>query len=260
MEQSEATFAGTGGLQLAYRRWTPAAEPRAALAILHGVLEHGGRYQTLVDHLVPEGFTLYAVDHRGHGRSPGPRAHVEECEGHVPRFLYGHSMGALIALDYLLDHSDAVQGAIVSGVPLEAGNIGSPLLIALARFLSRLAPRLPLPLGIDTAALSRDPAAIRAWEQDPLFQTHATARWGVEAMNAAARVNANLGKLRTPLLILHGEADTLSLVAGARRLFAQVPIEDKTLRIYPGGYHEPHNDLQREEVMADVLAWLEEHL
>lgn len=277
MEHSDGTFTGAGDLPLYYQRWFPDRAPRAVVAIVHGVLEHSDRYPALVEHLVPQGFALYAFDLRGHGRSAGVRVHVDSWsdyqgdlhsflalirqeQGDLPPFLYAHSLGAIIALDYLLDHPQAVRGAIISGAALEPGEVASPLVVALARLLARIAPRTHLPMAIKPTALSRDPQVVQQRIEDPLMQESATARWGMETLAAVERVNASLGKLRTPLLILHGEADPANLPVGSRRLFQALPIEDKALHLYPGGLHEPHNDIQREQVMADVAAWIEAHL
>jgi len=278
MQHEEGRFAGAGGLELYYQWWCPEAEPRASVALVHGVGEHGNRYANLVGPLVDDGCAVYSYDQRGHGRSPGPRVHIdrwaeyrddlgaflrlvgERAPGR-PLVVYGHSMGSLVVLDYLLERSSGdrpsgLTAAVVSGVPLEPAGVGSPLLIAVARLLSGVRPRQSLDLGLDAAALSRDPAVVAAYRADPLVTSRATARWGAESLDAVRRVKAGMSRIDVPLLVLHGEADRVNLVGGARALAEASTRADTTLMVYPGVHHEPHNDLDHEAVIADVREWV----
>jgi alpha-beta hydrolase superfamily lysophospholipase len=221
---------------------------------------------------------VYGYDQRGHGRSPGPRVHIdrwaeyrddlaaflrlvgEQASGR-PLVIYGHSMGSLVVLDYLLEwprieRPPGLIGAIVSGVALEPAGVGSPLLVVIARVLSGVRPRQSLKLGIDAAALSRDPEVVEAYRADPLVSSRATVRWGTESLDTVRRIKAGMSRIDVPLLVLHGEADRLNLVSGAKALAAATSAGSVTLRTYPGVYHEPHNDLDHEVVVADVREWL----
>lgn len=274
MRRSESRFAGAGGLELYCRSWRPEEDPRAVVVLVHGVGEHGGRYVNVVGRLVDEGYAVYGYDQRGHGASPGPRVHIDRWSEYredlracldsvaeqVPRrplVVYGHSMGALVVLDYLLQRPRGVEGAIVSGVPIEPAGVGRPHLVALARALSGVLPRISVDLGLDPGALSRDPAVVDAYRADPLVTSRATLRWGTESLGAVRRIKAGMAGIEVPLLVLHGEADRLNLVEGARALFEGVPHPVKELRIYPGVHHEPHNDLGHEQVADDVAQWLD---
>ncbi len=273
MQHAEGRLTGAGGLELYWQNWRPESAPRAAVVLVHGVGEHSGRYANVVGPLVGDGYAVYGYDQRGHGRSPGPRVHIDHwseyredlraCLGLVareeadrPLVVYGHSLGSLVVLDYLLEGSGGLAGAIVSGVPLEPAGIASPLLVAVARLLSGVRPRRSLDLRLDAAALSRDPEVVEAYRADPLVTSRATVRWGTESLAAVRRVKEGMGTVDVPLLVLHGEADRLNLVDGARALAEALPHGDTTLRIYPGVYHEPHNDLGHEQVAADVVGWL----
>jgi alpha-beta hydrolase superfamily lysophospholipase len=166
-------------------------------------------------------------------------------------------MGALVVLDYLLQRPQGLAGAIVSGVPIEPAGVAKPTLVALARVLSGVLPRVSVDLGLDGGALSRDPGVVEDYRSDPLVTSRATLRWGTESLGAVRRIKEGMGGIEVPLLVLHGEADRLSLVTGARALFEGVAHPVKELRIYPEAYHEPHNDLGHEEVVGDVSAWLD---
>jgi len=273
-DRDEGRFAGVGGLELYWQRRRPAAgEPRAAIALVHGVGEHCGRYGNLVDPLVAAGYAVYGYDQRGHGRSPGPRVHIERWadysddlhtflglvavrEPDRPLVLYGHSMGSLVVLDELLQHPGGVAGAVVSGVALQPAGVGKPYQRILVRALSRVVPRMSLDLKIDSDDLTRDPAALAAGRADPHLTSRATVRWGAESLAAVERITAGMAAIEAPLLVLHGGADPLNRPAGAHALVDTARGSDTTLRVYPGVRHEPHNDLGHEQVAADVIDWL----
>ncbi len=247
------------------------------VAILHGIGEHSGRYQSLVKHLSESGFAVCGFDHRGHGRSPGRRGHIgswseyrddvgaflAHLRGEFPGskvFLYGHSLGALIAAEYTLSHQEGLAGLIVSGIPLKPTGVAKPHLVAMARILSRILPSFSVSLGVNAGALSRDEAVVRAYDADPLVHHRASMRWGTETLAAIERLRSRASAIRVPILILHGEADAVNSVEGSRELLAKVSSSDRKLQVYAGGFHEPHNDLQREQVSRDVEEWLNQHL
>ncbi|HHS96518.1 MAG TPA: alpha/beta hydrolase [Chloroflexi bacterium] len=276
MEHAEGTFQGFDGLELYYQRWQPEGQPRGVLAIVHGFGEHSGRYANVVRWLVPKGYAVYAFDLRGHGRSPGQRSYinrwaeyredvraflglVREQEPGRPLFLMGHSMGGLIVLDYALHYPEGLQGVIASGPALAQTGV-SPFLMAVGRFLSRVWPRFTLDTQLDAAAISRDPAVVEAYVNDPLVHSTGTARLGAEMTETMRWVNEHAADLRVPLLILHGGADRLVPPEASRAFFERVALEDKTRYEYEGYYHEPHNDVGWERPLADLEAWLEAHL
>jgi len=287
--EDQGTFAGAGGMRLFTRCWRPrtggaggsrdgeSSSPSAVVALVHGISEHSGRYVTLIDHLTNLGFAICACDNRGHGKSPGQPGHIDRWSDYredvhafldhvrlkfpgLPVFLYGHSLGALISSEYVLWHPEGLAGLIVSGIPLKPTGIAKPYLVALARMLSRVWPTFSVSLGVDATKLSRDPAAIKAYVEDPLVHHVATARWGTESLAAIQRVKARAHEITLPILIIHGGADMVNSVEGSKELFEMVSSADKQLRIYPGGAHEPHNDVEREQVVRDVGEWLEREL
>jgi alpha-beta hydrolase superfamily lysophospholipase len=273
MRRVEDCFGGAGGLELFYQQWLPDSHPTAIVAIVHGVGEHSDRYMNLVRPLVDDGYAVAAYDQRGHGRSPGPRVHIDRWSeyrddlgaflGRVARELpgrpivvYGHSMGSLVVLDYLLGHPDGLAGAVISGVAIEPVGVGGPVQIALARLLTGVLPRVSVDLGIDASSLTRDPAALEAFRADPMVTGRATVRWGTETLDTVARVKGGMSRIDLPLLVIHGGADPLNSVGGAKALYDAAASTDKRLRVYPGAYHEPHNDLVHRQVAADVSEWV----
>lgn len=270
----EGRFEGGGGLALYCQRWSPDAPPRAAVVLVHGVCEHSGRYGNVVRPLTDAGYVIYAYDLRGHGLSPGPRVHIDAWDEYrgdlrlfvnlvtaqepaLPIVLYGHSMGSLIVLDHLLLGALETRAAVVSSVPIEPAGVGRPHQVALARLLSGVVPRLTVDLDLDPADLSSDPTVRRAYAEDPAVTCRASLRWGAESLAAVARVKRGIARIRTPLLVVHGEADRLNRLAGAVWLHREVSSPDKKLLTYAGVRHEPHNDVGHERIMADVVVWLD---
>ncbi len=231
----------------------------------------------VVNSLLSRGYAVYGFDHRGHGRSRGQRGHINSWteyredvgaflqwianrESHRAIFLMGHSMGALVALDYLLHHSKGFHGAIISGAPIEPAGVAKPSLVFLSRLLSRVCPRFPLRLALDTSALSRDAGVVRAYVKDPLVHGTFTARWGTESLATLAWVKAHATDVNIPILFIHGKADRLNFPDGSRNFFEKVTFMDKTLHLYPEMYHELHNDIGYELVMSDLERWLTRHV
>lgn len=276
MNHREGTFRGHGGLELYYQCWRPEGTPLAVLVLIHGFGEHSGRYMNVVNHLVPRGYAIWSFDHRGHGRSPGRRGFVRtwdefredirlflemvrQQEGGLPVFLMGHSMGGLMVLEYALHHPEGLQGVIASGPALAQVGV-SPVLLKIAQLMSRIWPSFTMDTGLDATSISRDPAVVAAYQADPLVHSKASARLGTEMARAMAWTHQNASRWRLPLLILHGGADRLVPPEGSRRFYEAVPIADKEYREYEGGYHEPHNDIHRDQVLQNLERWLEAHL
>ena len=276
MQHSEGTFKGAGELNLYYQRWRPSGKRRAILIIVHGLGGHSGLFNNLVQYLVPHGYEIYGFDLRGHGRSPGQRGHInawaefredlsrflqliELQKTGLPCFLLGHSLGGAIALDYILRFPDKLQGVIATAPAI--GKVGvSPVRMGIGRILSWLWPNFTLCTGIEQGAGSRDPAVVAAYAQDPLRHTKGSARLVTEFLAIAAWIQNQIANLQTPLLILHGGADQVAPSEASCLFFEQVTFSDKERREYPESYHELHDDINHQEVLADLSNWLERHL
>lgn len=274
----EGIFTGAHDLDLYYQAWFPNRSAKAAIALVHGLGEHCDRYDMMAATLTDAGYALFGFDNQGHGRSKGQRGHVEQWQDYrdnvcaflatvrdheptLPIFILGHSLGGLIVLDYVLSQPvNNLAGVIVSGPPIRPVGVAKPYLVALVRLFSGLFPRLSLNIGMGSNTLSRDPEIIQQTQADPLIHSVATLRWGAEAMKAIAYVRQHISALKLPILLIHGEADSINDVSGSEELYRGVAIADKTLKIYPGNYHEPHNDLDRHQVMQDLVTWLDTHL
>ncbi len=272
MEHREASFQGVGGLALSYQSWRPDGGFRATLAIVHGLGEHSGRYMNIVNHLVPRGYVVYCYDLRGHGRSPGKRGHfnawaelrgdleafldmVRKSETGRPLFLMGHSMGGLIVLEYALHHPEGLTGVIASAPGLSTEGL-SPLMIRVSKLLSGILPSLSVATGLDATGISRDPAVVKAYVEDPLVHARGTPRAAVEGTTAIEWTLAHAADWQPPLLIVHGDADRLVPVRASGVFFDRVAVAHKQRIVYDGGYHEPHNDTCHPQLLADLERWL----
>ena len=274
MEHIDGMLEGVRGARLYYQAWLPAAEPRALLLLVHGLGEHSGRYGNVVNAVVPRGYGVYALDHLGHGRSEGTRKYVERftdfteplrtylrllTDRHPGKavFLVGHSMGGLIAAVHLLEHQADFRGVVFSAPAVAVDRSVSAATVAAGKVLALVAPKVGI-LGLDINGISRDPAVVRAALADPLnYQGKMTARLGAELLNAIERLAREAGKIRLPLLVLQGTDDRLVDPVGAQTLYDKVSSPDKTIRIYPGLYHELFNEPEHAEVIGELLGWLE---
>lgn len=277
MNHYEGTLRGVRDSDIYYQAWRPDGEARAVLIIVHGLAEHSGRYGNLVRRFVPQGYAVCALDHVGHGRSGGLRAYVERfadfsgtlalfvervrgLEADTPLFLVGHSMGGLIAGCYLIGHQALFAGAILSGPSVRVPENLSAVTAAAGRLLSVLMPRAGI-LALDAEGVSRDPAVVRAYREDPLVHTgKVTARLGAELLRAMKQLSDEAAAITLPLLVLQGGCDRLVDPAGARWLYEAVGSTDKTLTVYEDAYHEVFNDPGYDRVLDDVERWLAAHL
>jgi alpha-beta hydrolase superfamily lysophospholipase len=273
--------AARDGTQLLVRRW-PVAGDRAgatgegdawaSVLLVHGLAEHSGRYEHVGRQLAGAGLDVEAYDQRGFGGSDGRRGYVERWSrthddledrltavrarataGGRPVALFGHSLGALIALGYsLADPGRPLPDALVLSAPALASTIPAWKQL-MARVLGSIAPTGELRNAFDGTILSRDPAVGERYVHDPLNYHSTTFRFGAEALAEQGRVRAALGRLAVPTLVYHGEADHLVPTASSEPL-GDLP--DVLRRTYPGLRHESHNEPEGPAVIADVIAWL----
>lgn len=277
MQHLEGTFKGVRSADIYYQAWLPDGEVKAVLLVVHGLGEHSGRYANHVDYFVPRGYAIYALDHLGHGKSDGEREVIErfsdytdtlrifhgmvkEWQPGTPIFILGHSMGGLITSTYLLDHQDEFSGAILSAPAIKVGDDISSFTITAGKIISRILPKMGV-LALDDSGISRDPAVVQAYRDDPLvFQGKTPARLGAEMLGAMQRVTDAAGTITLPFIVVQGTGDKLVAPAGAQMLVDKAGSPDKTLKLYDGLYHEVHNEPERDVMFADVEAWLEAHL
>lgn len=265
---SNSTLPLRDGTKIHFHSWK-AEKPKATLLLVHGYAEHAGRYKEFAEYLNKKNISLISYDQRGYGLSEGLRAYVNRFEDYVadlgevrqkiesPVFLMGHSMGGLVALQYILNKADAaINGLISSSASLELDPNLSPLLQRLAPILGWLFPKLKTE-KLDKTYLTRDPKVLEAYMNDPLMYLKGTrARTGAEMLKAIKSNRARFKEVSIPLLALHGTGDSLTMPAGTKKLYNDANSKDKTLKLYPELYHELLNEPEKETVMSDIAQWI----
>ncbi|MGB9687483.1 lysophospholipase [Thermogutta sp.] len=279
----DTTWTTRHGTRLVGRLWEPAdSSPRARIFGLHGILEHCGRYEWFAHQLTSHGYSLEMIDLRGHGRSEGPRVSVRDVDqyledlddvsrqlreaGREPDFLFGHSMGAGLIILWCATRRPPVKGAILSAPPIMIAVRIPRWLIELGRFLVKVFPDIRV-VQLKTArrfgqhAVSRDPAVLKALREDPLvFRGRFPLRTGLELIDLQEKLQHAATEFETPFLLLQGTGDKLSSANGATLFYERAPTVDKTLRLYEGLYHEVLSEPEKDQVIVDVLRWLDAHL
>lgn len=268
----EQTFEGLGGYKIFYRSWQPETAPRAVVAIAHGVLSHSGYYAWAAAQLVRRGYAVFAIDHRGRGKSEGERYFIEtvdEYAGDVasligiakrqypgtPVYLLGHSAGGVISCIYTLDHQAEIAGLICESFAFKV--YAPDVALAVVKGLSHIAPHLHvLKLPID--GFSRDPKVVETMKQDPLLANEVQPSQTVAALvRADERLEKEFPQITLPVLILHGKADIVTKPAGSQFFYDTAGSSDKTLKLYDDYFHDLLSDVGKEAVMDDILAWLD---
>jgi acylglycerol lipase len=275
---TEGRMDGAGGIGLYWQGWLPDTDTRGIVVVAHGASEHGGRYRYVVERLVPEGLAVYAIDHRGHGRSEGGRAQIDRVRHvvsdldqlvehararhpGVPAFLLGHSMGGCIAISYALSRQAKLAGLALS-CPLAALEAAPLPLRVLARALSVVVPGAGV-YEVKAGAVSRDPEEVADYERDPLnHHGKLPARTVQELADAIAGFPDRAPELTLPLLVMIGTADELVPPEGGRMVHDRASSPDKTLRTYEGFFHEIFNEPrgERDRPLDDLAEWLAERL
>jgi len=270
----EGHFEGSGDLTLYYRAWRAEAA-RAVMVIVPGFNAHSGYYEWVGSQLAERGITTYALDLRGRGNSEGERFFVEKFSDYtddvakmvtlakarepgLPLFMLGHSAGGVVSCLYALDHQAELAGLVCESF---AYQVPAPdVALSILKGLSHLAPHAHV-LRLKNEDFSRDPRAVAVMNADPLIANEVQPTLTVaEMVRADERLKREFPRITLPLLILHGTLDKAAKPSGSQSFFEAAGSKDKTLRLYEGYFHDPLQDLGKEQVMADVLAWLEVRL
>jgi alpha-beta hydrolase superfamily lysophospholipase len=263
------------GLEIFTQEWA-VKQPKAALILTHGYGEHSGRYAHVGEALNSAGYSLYAYDLRGHGKSGGPRGHtpsmahllddlsrvitrVKQQTTSVKIFVYGHSMGGNITLTYAHERPSGLAGVIANAPWIRRAIEGSSLQMTLARVMANLFPRFSQQVPALAGKLSRDTEMDDSGNSDPLSHRTMSAKLFAEVTQAAQQLLVNAPTLKVPLYLTHGTDDSIIALDGSAEYFERCGTTDKIFKTYEGGYHELHNDLGRDVYFSDMIDWLNRH-
>lgn len=266
---TNTTLASADGTHLNLVRWD-IESPKAQVLLVGGLAEHMGRYPHVAKALNDAGYAVAGVELRGHGHSAGKRGHVEDFADYGadvraaldevgPSFIVCHSMGGLVSSDLVVRDPKDIRGWAMSN-PLLGLRFEPPRWkVAGSRLLNKLVPRLSLSNELDTSWISRDPEVVARYEADPLVFGTITPRWFMSSLAAQERVFAGAAAITIPHLSLVGDADPITNPDAAIRFFEACGSESKTLKRYEELVHELFNEPEKDQVLADLVAWLDAH-
>ncbi len=273
--RTERSFDGVGGVRIVYDVWEPEEKDcRGVVVLCHGYAEHARRYDHVAQRLGESGLVVYALDLRGHGRSGGKRVYLRDISEYtedfhtlvgiaaaeypeLKRVVLGHSMGGGVVFAYGVEHPDDYAAMVLSGPAVDAQDEVAPVMVFAAKTLGKILPGLPVE-DLPADAVSRDPAVVAAYENDPLVH-HGKMPAGIARalIGVGETMPRRAAALTAPLLVVHGEQDKLIPVNGSRHLMECVGSQDAQLKVYPELYHEVFNEPERAVVLDDVASWIE---
>ena len=268
-------FLATSRGNIYHQSWIPESEVSADLLIVHGWAEHSARYTHVAEFLCQKGMAVHAYDHWGHGKSDGLRAHIDRFEAYLedlqvviqekrvhdrPFLILGHSMGGLITCHYCIRHKPELHSVVLSSPAIGINEDISPFLIKISGLMSVVMPKLAA-VKLDNSALSRDPEILKTVQADPLhYKGGVRARQGAEMLGATRWIEDHRQEFSYPVMILVGSADQLVKPTASASFYTHCGSEDKTMKTYEGAYHELLNELNKQEVMADIAEWISARL
>ena len=279
MRTFESKWEGNDGITFFMQGWEPDTDPKALIALVHGLGEHTGRYTHVGNVMADAGYAMAGFDLRGHGKSGGARGHslslnvymqdirqffdrMSQRYSELPHFLYGHSLGGLLSLSYAIQYGADLKGVIVTGAALRSPLQEQRVKIAAAKLLGTLLPAMTIQSGLDPATISRDQKVVDAYVSDKLVHYSTSLGFGKAALSAIDLCFARAGEFSLPLLIMHGTADKLTYPSGSEdfaRLVGKAGA-NVTLKLWDGLYHELHNEPEKAEVFKFMTGWLDEHV
>jgi len=270
-------FTAPDGTRIHTAYYPAAHDSNRVVLVLHGLKDHFGRYTHVAKHLSEVGYHVYGLDHRGHGKSGGDRIHVayptqfiSDLKIYVNRiqaqhpdatfFILGHSMGSLISLQFVLENPDIADGLIVTGTPTDVVSGIPTLLRVVGNLVYRIFPQAPISAPDSERVLTRDPEILKQTEEDPLhYKGWTKTSIGKYILDTGELIQARAAEITLPVMFMHGEADTLAPISGSHYMYANVSSQDKTLKTYPAMLHEIMHEIEREDVLATITDWLDQH-
>ncbi|MEM8585969.1 MAG: lysophospholipase [Bacteroidota bacterium] len=276
MSVKEFSWKSPNGQAIYAVEW-PKKNARAVVGLIHGIGEHVRRYDPMAEYFTQSGMAMVGYDRLGYGRSEGKRGYVAdfkhyydgiaqlviECERlypDLPVFLYGHSKGGNLLLNYIIKRKPRIAGAISSAPYIRLPFQVNPILIAVGKLMRNIYPGFTVSNALDNTQLSRTEGIKEAFEQDPLNHSSVSSRVGVDLMKAAEHLDKFEGRIDIPLLLMHGTDDGLTSHDASRDFMNRISGDDLIMQSWPGLYHELHFEPERKEVFDFALSWIEKRI
>ena len=276
MKHTEYEWKAGDGISIFAQSWEPQVPPKAVICLVHGLGEHSGRYAQVAESLNQGGYAVLASDLRGHGKTEGKRGHSPSFTAFMddvgillsqaaqqypdlPCFLWGHSLGGVLVANYVLRRGPKLNGVVITSPGFRTSISDQKVKITFAKIAGKFMPEMSMPTGLEAKLISRDPQVVEKYVNDPLVHGVATLAMAKYTIEAIPWAYAHASEWVLPVLIMHGDADAIAYVSGSEE-FARLIKEDCTLKIWPGLWHETHNEPEKDQVLAYALGWLDSHI
>lgn len=263
------------GVNLYFQGWQTEEKPKGVICLVHGLGEHSGRYSAWATLLNRAEYSVLAFDLRGHGKSEGQRGHVSSYKDYfeeieillreaklrfpgIPCFLYGHSLGAIIVVNYVLHQKPQVNGVVITALSHKSSLQKQKEKIMIAKVLGAIAPTLSMDTGLVPSTISKDPEIVSRYVNDPLVHHKSSLGWGKNTLEAISWSELHASEWTLPVLFMHGELDQLGFAEGSREFAGKIK-GDCTVKIWTGLLHEVHNEPEKELVFSYLREWLDKH-
>lgn len=253
------------------------SDAKGVVVIVHGMGEYGKRYErTVVPMLIKESFAVFSYDQFGHGASDGKKGDnpgyeylldaleavldkAQKAHPALPVFLYGHSMGGNVVINYTLRRKHDLKGTIATSPFLQLAFDPPKWKLSMGKIIDRIFPSLTMPNDLELDALSKDPEEIDAYKKDPLVHDKVSTRYSLRLMEKGLWAIEHAPSLSVPMLLIHGTSDRItshkaskSFAANSNGMATFFPVE--------GGYHELHHDLEKNQFFEKISKWLNQQL
>lgn len=264
------------GQVLFAQKWDAGKHARAAILLVHGLGEHSSRYSPWAARLVNEGISVLSFDFRGHGQTPGKPGQINDytkllsdielliSKGekefkNIPKFLYGHSMGGNLVTNYVISNTTNLKGIILTSPWFELTNLPPRFKLSSALFFSKLMPWVIAQSDLKAEHISRELREVHLYKSDKLIHNKISLGLFRKAYEQGQVAKRSIYKINAPLLVMHGSGDQITSCQATREFIRNS--SDKTTFVeFEGGYHELHNDLDRDKVFTELLQWLNEQI
>jgi alpha-beta hydrolase superfamily lysophospholipase len=277
MLQRDFYWKSFDGVNVFSTEWKTNGKPRAAIALIHGLGEHIGRYQHVAEFMCNHGFTLTGFDLRGHGKTEGVRGHAPSYQAimsdihqnikniqdnfpGLPVFLYGHSLGGNLAAYFSITQKADIKAAIITSPGLGTATPVSRVTLTLGKIMYSLLPAMQLNNGLDVTGLSRDPSVVQKYINDPLVHPKVSARLGLDLINSGRFIIDHAGEIKWPILLMQGTEDRLVNPELTAQFARSIPKDLVTYKEWAGFYHELHNEPEKADVLKVMVDFLDSQI